>query len=163
MVSTRSRTQMGILIDQARCTGCRSCEFACSTAKEGVSWPAKSRIKMVPFDEVDFYLPMVCMQCETPYCAAPCPAGALSKDPVTGVVSLREDRCVGCKMCLLACPFGAIRLRPSGIAAKCDLCGGDPACVAFCGSGALPYGPLDDLGSSRMTIAAEALRKSSQV
>ncbi len=69
-----------------------------------------------------------------------CPAGAISRNAETGAVEIDKDHCAGCKMCLLACPFGNIGFDSThGVSRKCDLCGGDPRCVGSCTSGALEY------------------------
>ncbi len=117
-----------LIVDPARCTGCRSCETACSTFREGESNLFKCRIKVVRFPEEFFFYPLVCQQCETPLCAVPCPTAALKKDGRTGLVEFIREKCVGCKMCLTACPFGAISLV-DGYPVKCDLCAGEPACT----------------------------------
>lgn len=137
-----------LIIEPKRCTACRSCEAACSTARAGVSSLQKSRIRMVLFHEEYFYYPLVCLQCESPACALVCPTGALAKDPESGVVQLAPEKCVGCKMCLIGCPFGAIRFVDR-LPAKCDLCNGDPVCVRFCETGALVYADITDAGLHR--------------
>ena len=150
--------QKVLVVDAVRCDGCRACELACSTVKEGEANLHKSRIRPVRFPDLSFNYPLVCQQCETPLCAAPCPTAALPKDPETGIVQLIKERCVGCKMCLLACPFGAISLV-NGFPAKCDLCGGDPACVRLCEPKALALGSPDDLGEAQRLMTAEKLRQ----
>ena len=128
-----------LVLDIAKCNGCRSCEIACATAKEGLASPALSRIRVIPFEDEDFYYPIVCQQCETPYCAFVCPTAALRRNPETGIVDWLEEKCVGCKMCMLACPYGCIVVSDKGYAEKCDLCGGDPECVKFCSKGTLRF------------------------
>ena len=75
-------------------------------------------------------------------CAKACPAGAISieREPDGGVrvVAVDKDKCVGCKMCTLACPFGCIVVM-DGHAEKCDLCGGDPQCVSVCRARAIKF------------------------
>jgi len=69
-----------------------------------------------------------------------CPAAAISRSEESGAVVIDRDQCAGCKMCMLACPFGNIHFdAEQQIGKKCDLCGGDPACVKFCISGALQF------------------------
>lgn len=151
-----------LVVDPSKCTSCRSCEVACSIAKEGEANLSKSRIKLVLFRDDYFYFPVVCLQCETPFCALPCPTGALVKDPDSGVVQLKADKCMGCKWCLISCPFGAITLV-DGRAAKCDLCDGDPACVRFCEVDALRYADSHDIGEARRIELATRVKGSVQV
>jgi Fe-S-cluster-containing dehydrogenase component len=71
---------------------------------------------------------------------AACPTEALFKDETTGAVLLHPDDCIGCSACVDACPFGmAILHLETGLALICDLCGGDPACVKRCATGAIVY------------------------
>ena len=84
-----------------------------------------------------------CRQCLEPSCLEACPSGAMYRDERTGAVICDESRCVGCWMCIMVCPAGAIRQNLSGtrIASKCDLCYQSdlPACVANCPNEALTY------------------------
>jgi Fe-S-cluster-containing dehydrogenase component len=69
-----------------------------------------------------------------------CPSGAIIRDGETGAVVIVSARCVGCKMCMLACPFGQIYFNTrEKVSSKCDLCDGDPNCVKHCISGALQF------------------------
>jgi carbon-monoxide dehydrogenase iron sulfur subunit len=135
--------QKQIVIDIDRCTGCGSCELICSFTHHGEFNPLKSRIHKTYFLEQCLAIPVVCYQCEDPWCAKVCPAGAITtdKDPEGGatVITVHEDKCVGCKMCMLACPFGNIVVSDKGYAEKCNLCGGDPECVKVCRSGAIKF------------------------
>jgi Fe-S-cluster-containing dehydrogenase component len=83
-----------------------------------------------------------------------CPTQAIRRDPDTGAVVVDESACVGCRMCMVACPFGCIHFENSrGVAAKCNLCGGSPRCVQHCMSGALHFGDINELGGiKRQTI-----------
>ena len=85
-------------------------------------------------------LPMVCRQCDDAPCMEVCPMGAISKDSETGVVAVDYDRCIGCRMCVSICPFGAMGYDFVGNKViKCDLCDGDPQCVRFCDAGAIRF------------------------
>ena len=137
-----------LIIDAAKCCGCRLCESACSLTNAGEAGIYKSRIRNIRFPDEYFFSPSVCHQCESPSCALVCPTGALSKNPDTGVVGVDKEKCVGCKMCLVSCPFGGIYMVESKIV-KCDLCGGDPMCVKFCRNEALTYGEVEDIGEGK--------------
>ncbi len=143
----------GIIIDATKCTGCLACEAACSLVKESEINRGKARIRMQLFQDAYFYYPLVCAQCDIAYCALPCPTRALEKNHVTGLVDFSPERCVGCNMCVVSCPFGAITVR-NGKAVKCDLCGGDPACVKFCETKAIRFGDVEDMAQDKRLLTA---------
>jgi Fe-S-cluster-containing hydrogenase component 2 len=128
--------------------------IACSSINEGIGDLNISRIKVTPFWSEAFFVPRVCQQCNTPYCALVCPVNALNKDLKTGVVKVEKNKCVGCKMCLMGCPFGNMTFVGS-TSAKCDSCGGDPVCVKVCCWGALEYGDANEIGTARRLDIAE--------
>ena len=129
-----------LLFDVSKCTGCRTCEMACSLIQTGVCNPASSRRRTIHFDEVILDVPMQCQQCDEPACMNVCPAEAIYLDEVTGAKLINDDKCIGCKMCTIACPFGAITVDPlTKKVVKCNLCLGDPACEKFCPTGAIEY------------------------
>ncbi len=91
-----------------------------------------------------------CLQCETAFCLEICPTKAIYRDAQTDAVVVDEAACVGCRMCIPACPFGNMHFEDiKGIAAKCNLCNGDPACVKNCMAKALHYGDINDLAEIR--------------
>lgn len=143
-----------------KCLGCHLCEVACTTAHSLTGDIVKAhlwekRVKQPAIHvEGDKYssIAVGCHHCDEPPCVAGCIAGALSKDPVTGVVSCDTDKCVGCRTCMVQCPYGAVSVRR--VAVKCDLCTtgwsvGAPACVAACINGALVYAETDDDAEER--------------
>ncbi|MEE8392288.1 MAG: 4Fe-4S dicluster domain-containing protein [Anaerolineae bacterium] len=129
-----------LLVDHAKCTSCRLCEMVCSVKHTGVNNPTRSRIHVIRWPLDGFELPMLCQQCEDAPCIAVCPTDALSQDPAMSRVALDYDECIGCKMCVSACPFGAMGFDSvDRQVIKCDLCDGDPVCVRFCVPGALQF------------------------
>ena len=127
-----------IVINPEKCTGCRMCELACSIINEGVFSPNKSRIRVNVFASEAKHIPITCFQCAEAPCVKVCPEEALMQNKE--LVSFVSEACIGCRMCMQACPFGVISFDiEKGIIAKCDMCGGDPECVMFCAQGALEY------------------------
>jgi len=132
--------QKMILVDPVKCTGCRTCELVCSVRNEGVANPARARVHIVRFDPIVFEVPMLCQQCVSAPCMVICPVKAISRDKESGVVNVDYELCIGCSMCMMVCPFGAMSFDPVGKRVlKCDQCGGDPICVKFCETKALQY------------------------
>lgn len=124
-----------------KCVGCKLCELACSFKHFEEFNPSISFITNTDFrEEPAFFTSITCFQCEEPYCMEICPAKALKRSEETGAVVVDKDRCVGCKMCTLACPFGNIVfLEREGVSGKCDLCNGDPECAKICPTEAIQY------------------------
>lgn len=136
-----------VAADPEKCTGCRTCELACSLRNYAEVAPSRARIFIVR-DETGGLVattPVVCHQCEEALCALLCPADALVRDDSTGAVVVAARRCLGCRTCVVACPYGAPSVDPQlGITQKCDLCGGEPTCVRVCPNQALELVPADD-------------------
>ena len=144
-----------------RCTACRICEIVCSFRHHGEINPAKSRIKVNIFHEDFFFYPSVCNQCDDAWCVNICPNYALQKDSSSGVVTVDESRCVGCRMCVQACPYGAMGYdSQKQISEKCDLCDGDPECVKNCFYGALEFKQPATVVSHRSRAFAQKLKSS---
>ena len=143
-------------LDPLKCTGCLQCEMACSFENEGAYNPSKSRIKVFAFHEEGRFAPYTCTQCDEAWCLHACPVDAIVIDRGLGTKVIVEDRCVGCKVCTIACPFGTVNYNStSGKVIKCDLCGGDPACAAACPTEAITYIDADATGLDRMRAFAE--------
>ena len=145
-----------LVIDYEKCTGCRLCELVCSVKHEGVSNPARSRIKIVKWEMEGLFIPMSCQQCESAPCQAVCPVKAISRDENLNRVDIDYDICIGCRICVAVCPFGCIAFDTlAKRIIKCDLCDGDPACVKFCETGAIQYVDASVVSSVKQRTAAE--------
>ena len=143
-------------IDPGKCTGCLQCEMACSFENEGVFNPAKSRIKVFTFHQEGSFVPYTCTQCVEAWCMQACPVDAIVVNLATGAKDVLEDRCVGCKVCTIACPFGTVNYnQDTGKVIKCDPCGGDPACATACPTEAITFIDADSTGYNRMRAWAE--------
>lgn len=147
--------QRALHINPAKCTGCLQCEMACSFENEGLFNPAKSRIKVFTFHHEGRFAPYTCTQCSDAWCQKACPVDAIRVDRDTGAKVIVEARCVGCKVCTIACPFGTVNYNSAtGKVIKCDLCGGDPACAKACPTAAITYVDADWTGLDRMRAYA---------
>ena len=90
--------------------------------------------------------PVTCLQCDDAACVRVCQVGALTRSPVTGAIEIDHARCVRCKMCVPACPFGNMTWdEPLRQVAKCDLCHGMPQCALACPTGSLKYRPAAEV------------------
>jgi carbon-monoxide dehydrogenase iron sulfur subunit len=125
-----------LFVDPEKCTGCMQCALACSLKKFGECNPKKSAITLVR-DEFDkFEMPVFCFQCEEAPCLAACSVNALYRED--GIVKYDKEKCIGCRLCAIVCPFSAITTYQRDVI-KCDLCGGDPTCVKYCATKAIVY------------------------
>jgi Fe-S-cluster-containing hydrogenase component 2 len=148
-----------LMIDPDKCTGCRMCEQVCSVSHEGTVNPYRSRIRVLKWEMEGGVLPMVCQQCDDPPCLNVCPMSAISKNEESGLVAIDYDKCIGCRMCMFACPFGAMGYDwVDRKVIKCDLCDGDPQCVRFCDPGAVSFAEKQRSREDRMKAAAERIR-----
>jgi carbon-monoxide dehydrogenase iron sulfur subunit len=147
-----------ITVNPSKCTGCRLCELACSLKNAGEFNPSKSRLRVIGFEEL-FSLPLMCFQCEKPHCAEVCPTGAITRDEATGVVRVSKEKCSGCKMCTLACPFGNIVFSADvKRVLKCELCDHVPECVDICPTGALEFKEADNATLNKRRMFSEKLK-----
>ena len=152
-----------LVIHPEKCTGCRLCEMVCAVKHEGVSNPARSRIRVMKWEMEGLYVPISCQQCQDAPCMSVCPAGAISRSEELDVVQIDPDRCIGCRTCVAVCPFGAMSYNTQDKKVfKCDLCDGDPQCVRFCEVECLEYMDAGDVSILKKQEAALKLTKASQ-
>jgi len=140
-----------IYVKEEVCIGCRLCEINCIVEHSKSKDIIKAFKKEIPRpvarvvveEEGPLSFAVQCRHCDEPPCLEACMGGALSKDPRTGAVVHDKDKCVGCWMCIMVCPYGAIMRAKDGkkIASKCDLCPDreKPACVDGCPNEALVF------------------------
>ncbi len=144
-----------LYIDYQKCTGCRLCELVCAVFHDGISNPARSRIKVMKWEAEGLYIPMSCQQCQDAPCMNVCPVKAISRDEELGLVFVDYDVCIGCRSCVGVCPFGAMNFNIKDKQVfKCDLCDGDPQCVRFCEVGAIDFLEMDDVSIYKKRDAA---------
>jgi formate dehydrogenase iron-sulfur subunit len=162
-------TLPGVLVDTTRCVGCRACEAACAEANELPPPPEGEQVlrsarntSTTAFTVInradapgggDRFGKKQCMHCLAPACASACPVTALRKLP-TGPVTYNQSKCMGCRYCMVACPFDIPRYEYEALAPrvrKCTFCaprqakGLPPACAEVCPSGALTFGKRHEL------------------
>jgi len=161
------------------CVGCKACVAACKEANGNPPefntvdklWDTPLDTSGYTFNIIKMYrngtmdtkdaetngysfMKISCMHCADPSCVSACPVSAMTKDPVSGIVSYNPDRCIGCRYCSLACPFGIPKYQyddPTGRIGKCELCrhrhkdGHYSACAEVCPTGATLFGKTSDL------------------
>ncbi len=127
------------------CTGCRTCELACSFTHAVNGKPGLSRIYPIDGGFKDLYVPVTCLQCEDAACVKSCLVNAITRNEETGALELNAEKCVKCMACVAACPFGCALIdTKNNLVVKCDNCGGDPVCAHFCPTKALEYREVTD-------------------
>ncbi len=167
--------QYAIAVDIEKCIGCQMCMIDCAAhhadAKDRPivypqSWELLPEARLYVDLEGALPVPLLCKHCENAPCAAVCPTGAIGVDAEFGFKVLNKDKCIGCRSCLLSCPFGLISMDRAGRAAqKCDLCverfheGIDPVCVQVCPRGALSVKQIPEaIGDTRKKTAEMMLK-----
>lgn len=149
-----------LYIDYEKCTGCRLCELVCAVKHYGISNPTRSRIKVMKWEQEGIYVPMSCQQCQDAPCLNICPVKAISRDEELARVMVDYDKCIGCRLCVAVCPFGAMSFNViDRQVLKCDLCDGEPQCVRFCDRKAVDFVSPDEVSIDKRRTAAERLSK----
>ncbi len=190
MLPPPSTKKLGLVIDLDTCVGCHACAVACKEWNAGgIAGPLTDEDPYgkepfgVWFNRVHSYeveplaadgqamtvhFPRSCLHCETPACVTVCPTGASYKRAEDGIVLVDEDKCIGCKLCSWACPYGAREYSAvEGVMKKCTLCidriynehldeiERQPACVQACPTRARHFGDLGDPESKVSKLVAE--------
>ncbi|MBU2643119.1 hydrogenase 2 operon protein HybA [bacterium] len=160
---------VGMLYDNTRCVGCKSCEVACKRANNlpveldasgiydaprDLSEKTMNIIKMYKDEEGQAYVKRQCMHCVDPSCVSGCPVSALNKEP-NGIVTWDPDACCGCRYCQMNCPFNIPKFQYNdfyGRIVKCEMCintnlpkQGQPACTEACPNDAVIFGKVTSL------------------
>ncbi len=151
-----SKQSKALLIDITKCVGCQQCSAAC---KEGHKQPGdpEPTLSATAFTAVEprgeKFVRRMCLHCEEPSCASACPVGGITKT-VQGAVRYDGSKCIGCRYCMIACPFSVPKYEWSKLApyvTKCDMCaqrvlaGQQTLCAEACPTGATVFGNRDDL------------------
>lgn len=144
--------QLGFILNQKRCIGCQACETACQVKNNSAVGISLRTAESYEHKTEAPYLTIGCVHCEKPACVEVCPVEAITKREEDGVVITDLSICIGCKSCVLACPYGAPKYNENtNKTEKCDFChervanGEKPACVETCPVKALEFGELKDL------------------
>jgi Fe-S-cluster-containing dehydrogenase component/formate-dependent nitrite reductase membrane component NrfD len=147
----------GFLIDNRKCIGCHACTVACKSEHEVPIGVDRTWVKYIEKGEFPntrrLFTVMRCNHCDWAPCVTICPVTALYRRD-DGVIDFNNERCIGCKACMQACPYDALYIDPeSNTAAKCNFCthrlevGLEPSCVVVCPERAIIPGDLDDPNS----------------
>jgi Fe-S-cluster-containing dehydrogenase component len=184
-----STRKLGLVIDLDTCVGCHACAVACKEWNAGgVAGPLVdedpygaepmgvwlNRVHSYELDALGdqpamtLHFPRSCLHCDTPACVTVCPTGASYKRAEDGIVLVDEDKCIGCKLCSWACPYGAREYsQVDGVMKKCTLCVDriynehipeaqrQPACVQACPTRARHFGDLGDEDSAISQLVRE--------
>ncbi len=154
MENMRQKKKWAMFIDATKCVGCHACRIACQNQNAITPKEYYNRIEEQEFGKYPDYnrrfFPVQCQHCDNPPCVTVCPTGASYKRD-DGVVLVDIDRCIGCKYCILSCPYEArIVNEEHGYVHKCRFCiefvesGESPACMTTCPTGVRVFGDLND-------------------
>lgn len=157
----------GLLLDTTRCIGCGACAAACKE-QNGLPLAIEEKTTAYTWTVVEpragVNVRRMCMHCVTPTCVSVCPVGAMRKT-AAGPVVYDAEKCIGCRYCIMACPFNVPKYqwdRPIPVVGKCVMCrsrveqGGATACASVCPTGATLFGERDDMiAEAKARLAAE--------
>lgn len=136
-----------VYVNEEWCLGCHLCEYYCAFANSGISDMVKAlkdhkiapRIRIEERNNISYAVS--CRHCEEPLCVKSCISGAFSIH--NGIISIDQNKCVGCYTCILSCPYGAISVNENLVIQKCELCtknaDGIPQCVQGCPNKAIVF------------------------
>ena len=179
-------TRLGMVIDLERCVGCHSCAMACKCengTSKGVLWGKVLEKEIGTYPSAKrLWVPVLCNHCKTPACVEVCPSGATTQR-ADGIVTVDQDKCIGCRYCMIACPYNIRGFLDSvdsyfeeattpyeevmyakwqaGTVVKCTFCvhrvdeGLEPRCVLTCPAEARTFGDLDDPNSEVSKLIRE--------
>lgn len=147
-----------LVFDSSKCTGCELCVLACNYVKTGAFGMHDSRTKIFSWRDVGDFIVLGCYHCDPAPCMEACGVDAIYRDPKTGAIKINTGKCINCKACAYACPYGAITIGSAGKVIKCDLCDGDPACVKACQYGALRFEEVNKVGVDFALQYAQTLK-----
>lgn len=155
--------RIAFFFDADSCSGCKACQVACKDKHDhnpGILWRRVYEITGGEWKRREgiwephvfaYNLSIACNHCQAAPCLTACPTGAIVKEP-GGIVHIISERCMGCRYCQWACPYGALQYdAQAGKMTKCDFCadflaeGESPACVSACPMRALDFGEWEDL------------------
>lgn len=146
--------QYGFVINLKDCYGCKTCAVACKSENQtpaGVQWRKVREFRTGNPNEINF-ISMSCNHCDEPQCMQVCPVSAYTKREKDGIVIQDHERCLGCRSCVMACPYGAPQYDPvEKKVSKCDMCvdlvdqGLQPKCVQACPASVLKWGEISEL------------------
>lgn len=168
--------QLAFYFDASACTGCKACAIACKDRSDlpvGINWRKvyqyegggwvshpENKDLLIPSNLFVYSVSTACMHCEKPICMEVCPTTAITKRE-DGVVLIDNTKCIGCRYCEWACPYGAVQFNEErGYMTKCDFCqdlqakGQKPACVDACVMRVLDVGELDELRAKYGNVSA---------
>lgn len=148
--------QLAFSFDLSRCSGCMACVVACmdqnDTPEDGLAYRQLIKLEKGQYPTARIaFVSLACFHCNEAPCLLVCPREAIFRDEASGVITVDEDLCIGCRACAMVCPFGAPRFADGGAMHKCNLCiervahNMEPACVHTCTTKALGFGSLEEL------------------